>query len=147
VDFPTILSESRKYALSLTIGTQTLAQLPDESLAAVFGNCATIVSFRVSGNDAQALVREFAASGEGPRLAGDTYDVIVPASELQNLPDYKLYVRTLLNGRPQEPYLVDSFPPFEKNGNETTAETVVRTSLRRYGRDRLNVERMLNRFL
>src|SRR5438067_5972025 len=69
VDFPTILSESRKYALSLTIGTQTLAQLPDDSLAAVFGNCATLVSFRVSGADAQALVREFGVSGEGWRGA------------------------------------------------------------------------------
>lgn len=147
VDFPTILSESRKYALSLTIGTQTLAQLPDESLAAVFGNCATLVSFRVSGNDAEALVKEFAASGEGPRLAEDAFDVIVPATELQNLPDYKLYVRTLLNGRPQEPYLVDSFPPFEKTGMETTAETVIRTSLQRYGRDRVNVERVLKQFL
>jgi type IV secretory pathway TraG/TraD family ATPase VirD4 len=147
VDFPTILSESRKYALSLTIGTQTLAQLPDESLAAVFGNCATLISFRVGGEDAQALVREFAASGDGPRMAGDTFDVIVPASELQNLPDYKLYVRTLLNGRPQEPYLVDSFPPFEKTGRETTAATVIRTSSERYGRDRQAVERVLNRFL
>src|SRR5207253_9841249 len=62
VDFPTILSESRKYALSLTIGTQTLSQLPDTSVAAVFGNCATIVSFRVSSEDAKELVREFAAS-------------------------------------------------------------------------------------
>jgi type IV secretory pathway TraG/TraD family ATPase VirD4 len=147
VDFPTILAESRKYALSLTIGTQTLAQLPDETLSAVFGNCATLVSFRVSGTDAHALVREFAASGEGARLAEDSFDVIVPATELQNLPDYKLYVRTLLNGRPQEPYLVDSFPPFEKNGIETTAEMVIRTSLERYGRDRQGVEKGLNRFL
>jgi len=46
-----------------------------------------------------------------PRLAGDMFDIIVPASALQNLPDYKLYVRTLLHGRPQEPYLVDGFPP------------------------------------
>ena len=37
VDFPTILSESRKYALSLTLGTQTLSQLPEDSVAAVFG--------------------------------------------------------------------------------------------------------------
>src|SRR5688572_33206960 len=29
MDLPTILSESRKYALSLTIGTQSLAQLPE----------------------------------------------------------------------------------------------------------------------
>jgi hypothetical protein len=58
------LGESRKYALSLTLGTQTLSQLPEESVAAVFGICATIASFRVSGDDAKALVREFAASGE-----------------------------------------------------------------------------------
>ena len=38
VDFPTILAEARKYALSLTIGTQTLSQLPDDQVAAVFGN-------------------------------------------------------------------------------------------------------------
>src|SRR3954468_895015 len=104
VDFPTILSEARKYALSLTIGTQTLAQLPDDSLAAIFGNCATLVSFRVSGDDAKALVREFGASGEGWRGAEQLYDVIVPATELQNLPDYKLYVRTLMHGRPHDPF-------------------------------------------
>jgi hypothetical protein len=69
VDFPTILSEARKYALSLTIGTQTLSQLPGTTIEAVFGNCATIVSFRVSGEHAKALVREFAASGEGARIA------------------------------------------------------------------------------
>jgi type IV secretory pathway TraG/TraD family ATPase VirD4 len=147
VDFPSILSESRKYALSLTIGTQTLSQLPDDSMAAVFGNCATLVSFRVSGDDAKALVREFAASGEGPRNAEQMFDIIIPASELQNLADYKLYVRTLLHGRPQEPYLVNSFPPFVKSGRETTADKVIRTSLQRYGRDRAGVERMLNRFL
>src|SRR5207237_476166 len=140
VDFPTILSESRKYALSLTIGTQTLSQLPDASVAAVFGNCATIVSFRVSGDDAQALVREFAASGEGPRMTDQMFDIIIPASELQNLADYKLYVRTLLNGKPQEPYLVDSFPPFDKTGKEATANRVVRTSLERYGRERNGVD-------
>jgi hypothetical protein len=147
VDFPSILSESRKYALSLTIGTQTLSQLPDRSIEAVFGNCATIVSFRVSGEDAQALVREFAASGEGPRLAEQSFDAIIPASELQNLADYKLYVRTLLNGRPQDPFLVNSFPPFEKSGKETTSIQVVRTSLARYGRSRLKVEQRISAFL
>jgi hypothetical protein len=113
VDFPTVLSEARKYALSLTIGTHTLSQLPGTTIEAVFWNCATIVSFRVSGEDAKALVREFAASGEGPRTAEQAYDIIIPASDLQNLPDYKLYVRTLLAGQPLEPFLVHSFPPFD----------------------------------
>ena len=147
VDFPTILSESRKYSLGLTIATQTLSQLPEKTLAAVFGNCASIISFRVSGDDAKALVREFAASGEGPRTAAQSFDAIVPASELQNLPDYKLYLRTLIDGQPHEPFLATSYPPFGKMGKETTAELVIRTSLERYGRDRKAVEGMLNRFL
>ena len=55
---------------------------PEGAIEAVFGNCATIISiaFRVSGDDAKALVREFAASGEGPRSAEQMFDVIVPAS-------------------------------------------------------------------
>lgn len=147
VDFPTILSEARKYALSLTVGTQTLSQLPEKMISAVFGNCGTIVSFRVSHDDAKALVREFAVSGEGPRLTDQMFDLIVPASELQNLPDFKLYIRTLLNGNPQDPILVKSFPPFAKSGHETTADLVVRTSGTRFGRNRQAVERILNRFL
>lgn len=66
VDYATILSESRKYNLGLVIGTQTLAQLPENTVAAVFGNVASIGGYRVSHDDAQALVRHFAVSGEGP---------------------------------------------------------------------------------
>ena len=144
--FPSILSESRKYALALTVGTQTLTQLPEGSIEAVFGNCATIISFRVSGDDAKALVREFAASGEGPRSAEQMFDLIVPASELQNLPDYKAYVRTLVNGRPQDPYLLQSFPPFPKTQRENSVERVLRTSGQRYGRERAAVEYRIGGF-
>jgi len=147
MDLPTILSESRKYALSVTIGTQTLHQLPDASIAAVFGNCSTLISFRVSGGDAKELVREFAASGEGPRLTDQMFDVIIPASELQNLPDYKLYVRTLLDGQPQEPFLVKGAPPLYGVGKPIDPATVVRTSLERYGRDRKTIEKNIHHFL
>ncbi|MCP5112924.1 MAG: hypothetical protein GY953_19025 [bacterium] len=53
----------------------------------------------------------------------------------------------VVNGRPQEPFVVQGFPPFSNIGNETTAEAVIRTTLQRYGRDRQAVEKMLNRFL
>jgi hypothetical protein len=99
-----------------TISTSADSTLPRFRL--FFGNCGTIISFRVGSTDANALVREFAASGEGPRLTDQMYDVVVPASELQNLPDYKLYIQTLLDGCPQEPYLVSSYPPFQKSGGE-----------------------------
>ena len=58
VDLPTILAESRKYRLALIMATQTLSLLPELTLAAVLGNCATIASFRVSGADAEILERE-----------------------------------------------------------------------------------------
>jgi hypothetical protein len=96
--------------------------------------------------DAKALVREFAASGEGPRGAEQMFDLIVPATELQNLPDYKAYVRTLVNGRPEDPYLLQSFP-FGKTQRENSVERVLRTSGERYGRERLRVEKGLARFL
>jgi hypothetical protein len=64
-----------------------------------------------------------------------------------DLPDFKLYIRTLFRGRPQEPFLVQSFPPFTKNGKETTAEQVIRTSGARFGRDRLTVEKTVERLL
>lgn len=147
MDLPTILSESRKYALSLTIGTQTLSQLPDASVSAVFGNCATIVSFRVGAEDAKELVREFPASGEGPRLTDQMFELIIPASDLQNLPDYKLYVRTMLNGQPQEPFLVQSAPPLCGIGKPSDAETVVRTSLQRYGLSRTMTDQRLRSFM
>jgi type IV secretory pathway TraG/TraD family ATPase VirD4 len=144
---PTILSEARKYALGLTIATQTLAQLPEDSLASVFGNCGTLASFRVSADDAKALVREFAVSGEGPRLADQMNDLILPVSELQNLPDYCLFVQTLQHGRPEEPCLMRSLPPFEMTGSESNDGIALATSLSRYGRDRRTVECALNRFL
>jgi hypothetical protein len=37
----------------------------------------------------------------------------------------------LINGKMQDPFLVESFPPFGKIQNETTPELVIRTSLER----------------
>jgi hypothetical protein len=156
VDFPTILSESRKYRLGLVLGTQTLAQLPEATTAAVFGNVGTIGCYRVSHDDAQTLVRHFAVSGEGPKTAAQTFDTIVPASELQNLPDHKFYFHTLVDGRPNDPVRVDAFPPmrrqhmldiWKRNGRTARREHVIRISGQRFGRDRAAVERKIKRFL
>lgn len=131
----------------MTIATQTLSQLPENSLAAIFGNCATLVSFRVSAHDAKELIPELAVSGEGPRTLKQAFDPIVPVTELQNLPDYKLYVRTLYGNHPQEPFLVDSFPSLLADARSAKAFDVARTSVERYGCRRELVERGLRRFL
>ncbi len=53
-----ILSESRKYALSLTLAHQYLDQLPRDLLSAVLNTAGTLVSFRVGYRDATRLARE-----------------------------------------------------------------------------------------
>ncbi len=127
--------------------------MPEKTITAVFDNCATIASFRVSGEDAKALVREFGVSGEGTRTAEQMMDLIVPASELQNLPDYKMiYLRTLIDGSPKDPVMVSTFPPFAKDGHSdhnqsVRRERVIRASLERFGRKRSEVEAKLNGFL
>ncbi len=57
--FATILSEARKYGLALTIAHQYLDQLPPDLRAAILGNTGSIIAFRIGGEDAQALSREF----------------------------------------------------------------------------------------
>jgi hypothetical protein len=53
-----ILSESRKYALSLTLAHQYLDQLPGELRSAVLNTAGTVASFRVGYHDAQRLAKE-----------------------------------------------------------------------------------------
>src|SRR5271166_7130326 len=54
-----ILSEARKYGLSLTMATQFMAGLSEKTRAAVMGNVAALVVFRVGHEDAVVLAPEF----------------------------------------------------------------------------------------
>lgn len=57
--FATILSEARKYALNLTVANQYISQMTDTVRGAVFGNVGTMISFRVSAEDAAILAQQF----------------------------------------------------------------------------------------
>jgi hypothetical protein len=54
-----ILSEARKYGLSLTMATQFMAGLSEKTRAAVMGNVAALIVFRVGHEDALVLAPEF----------------------------------------------------------------------------------------
>lgn len=57
--FATILSEARKYGLNLTIANQYVSQMEETVRDAVFGNVGTMISFRVSADDAPVLAKPF----------------------------------------------------------------------------------------
>ena len=56
--FASILSEARKWRLSLVAANQTISQLPDGLQHAVFGNAGTLIAFRVGSLDAKRLAGE-----------------------------------------------------------------------------------------
>jgi hypothetical protein len=135
-DFESILAEARKYGLVLTLATQGIEALPQEAAFAIFSNCATVISYRVSGTDAARLCNEFG--------------MIVPASKLQDLPDYTMYVRTLSRGSgagssPSGPHYVSAYPPFERHSRYARSESVIQVSYARYAKCRAIVEAELER--
>ena len=58
--FAVILSEARKYGLNLTVANQYVSQMSESVRNAVFGNVGTIISMRVSAEDAPLLAAQFA---------------------------------------------------------------------------------------
>ncbi|MDK2898959.1 MAG: hypothetical protein PWQ10_146 [Patescibacteria group bacterium] len=57
--FATILSEARKYGLNLAVANQYISQMSETVRDAVFGNVGTMISFRVSADDAPILAKQF----------------------------------------------------------------------------------------
>jgi hypothetical protein len=88
--FSEILSESRKYKLSLTFANQYLGQLPSAIRKTVFGNVANILSFRVGADDAGAVAKEFRPA------FGD--------EDLLNLPLREFYVKMSVDGEVQDSF-------------------------------------------
>lgn len=88
--FGEILSEARKYNLSLTFANQFLNQLPGSIRNTIFGNVANLLAFRVGADDASAVSAEFAPA------FGD--------SDLVNLPIRSFYLRMSIDGQVQSPF-------------------------------------------
>jgi energy-coupling factor transporter ATP-binding protein EcfA2 len=58
--FLELLAEARKYGVSITLATQSLAVMEPEVRAGILGNVGRLIAFRVGAEDALILEREFA---------------------------------------------------------------------------------------
>jgi hypothetical protein len=125
--FASILSEARKYRLSLTLAHQYLGQLNDAIRDAVFGNVGTFLAFRVGEADASIFERQFGGQSSRAIFTG--------------LDNFELYVR-MLN---QEPFRAKSLPPLDTLRRRY--EDVVQHSRRRYSTPKDIVEERIRRWL
>ena len=117
-DFPSILSEARKYRLNMAgLANQFISQLPENIASAILGNVGTLIAFTVGSEDAEILEREFS-----PEFSAD---------DLLNLPKYNIYLKLSINGSTSTPFSADTLisPAPEPLGH---AEKVIGQTQQRY---------------
>jgi len=105
--FENILSEARKYALNLTIAHQYVGQIIPRVHQAVLGNCGSVISFRIGGEDAIKMKPEFAP----------VFDV----KDLINLAVGEIYVKMTIDGESYDPFSAETLrvlPPTHKSLRE-----------------------------
>jgi len=127
--FVNILSEARKYRLSLILSHQYIAQLGVGTEAkvrdAVFGNVGTMVSFRVGAEDAEFLEKEFFP------------DFV--AIDFMNLGKYTIYVKLMIDGIASRPFSANTLPP-PSPPEKSYREEVIKFSRERYATAVADVE-------
>ena len=119
-----ILSEARKYRLSLNIAHQYISQLEEGIKNAVFGNVGSMAIFRVSSEDAEFLEKRFQPTFK--------------ASDIMKLDNYNAYVNMLVHGQPTKPFNMYTLAPEE--GNPELVQSLKELSYLKYGRDRDEIE-------
>jgi hypothetical protein len=121
----TILSEARKYKLSLNVAHQYIAQLDEKIKDSIFGNVGSMSVFRVGSEDAEFLENQF-----GPTFT---------AKDIMNIDNYNCYIKMLANGVPVEPFSLKVAKA--PDGNPEIIESLKKLSYMKYGKDREEVER------
>ena len=99
-----MIAELRKMGIALVLSHQYLHSLQPEIRHAVLGNAGTLISFRVGAEDATYLAREF--------------EPVFTAQDFIGLPNYRIYLRLMIEGEPSKPFSATTLPPM----SETLAE-------------------------
>ncbi|OGH67509.1 MAG: hypothetical protein A3C15_00275 [Candidatus Magasanikbacteria bacterium RIFCSPHIGHO2_02_FULL_50_9b] len=122
--FAGILSEARKYRLSLIMAHQYVKQLDEKVADAVFGNVGTIVTFRVGADDAEILEKEFT-----PTFLGE---------DIVNLPKFHVYLKLMIDGMASQPFSAASLSPIAERTGSSAG--VIANTRENYAKPRAAVE-------
>ncbi|MFT7184364.1 MAG: hypothetical protein ACI9QC_000703, partial [Oceanicoccus sp.] len=127
--FCSILSEARKYRLSLIMAHQYIGQLvvngETKIKDAVFGNVGTLQSFKVGAEDAEYLAKEYAP--------------VLTEQDIIGISNYKAYLKLNIKNSTSRPFSLHTIWDTSK-ANKKVREIVKKYSRMKYGRKRLFVE-------
>jgi hypothetical protein len=126
--FASILSESRKYKLALTLANQYIEQMEEHVRDAVFGNVGTFITFRVGPFDAEILKTVF--------------EPTFTAEDLVGLGIGEIYLTLMIDGVGSAPFSAQTIPPIEAPAISYRNDVIIH-SRERYGRARTDVEKAI----
>jgi hypothetical protein len=124
--FATILSEARKYRLSLILANQFMTQLTDQIREAILGNIGTVISGRIGITDAEILVKKFSP----------TFD----AEDLTRMPNFQTIASVMIQDVPSAAFSMSLLPPLGQP-NPQLRDALKKLSSSKFGQPRAIVER------
>lgn len=131
--FADMLSESRKYGLTLTLAHQFMSQLSPEVRDAIIGNVGSIVTFRIGRTDAEMLAAEFSEACRE-----------IHPHAFTDLDRYEIRARLLENGAVASPFVGKTVPAIgDCHGRR---DTIIGESRRQFAERRKRVESRIGRW-
>lgn len=115
--FINLFTEARKYGLNLTVAHQYTSQLIPAVYDTILGNVATLIVFRVGGEDAQKLEAELTP--------------LVKAKDMINLGTQEFYIKETIDGETYDPFSAETLkvlPPL----HPSYRDKIIQNSRERY---------------
>ncbi|MCF7834929.1 DUF87 domain-containing protein [Candidatus Gracilibacteria bacterium] len=128
--FVTILSEARKYKLSLIVANQYTSQLLPEIKDAIFGNVGSIISFTLGKDDADVITGQFKE--------------MASVNDLISLPKFTAYTRLMIDGISSDPFNMKTLPISTPDGSLELIDKIRKQSRQRYATPKDQLERLMN---
>ncbi len=129
-----ILSEARKYRLSLNIAHQYINQIDTSNQKkgvnlkdAIFGNVGTMMCYKIGAQDAEYMAKEMAPS--------------FTDHDLVNIDKYQAVIKLSIDTQPSKPFSITPLNPYIESGNEEMKIALKQISRLTYGRSKKFVEK------
>lgn len=120
-----ILSEARKYRLSLNIAHQYIGQLvekQDEKIKnAVFGNVGTKMCYKIGAQDAEYMAKEMAP--------------VFSDQDLVNIDKFKAVMKLSIDNQPSTPFSIVPLNPYLEKGDPELGKAIKELARLKHGRD------------
>lgn len=120
-----ILSEARKYRLSLNIAHQYIGQLvekqDDKIKNAVFGNVGTKMCYKIGAQDAEYMAKEMAP--------------VFSDQDLVNIDKFKAVMKLSIDNQPSSPFSIIPLNPYLQEGDAELGRAIKELSRLKHGRD------------